>query len=167
MPFTNSNDHLTGRRPVPFPSGSEVLAVRFKVSLAAGDLTLNNVGHVGVLPAGCVPVGINIDSDDLDTNGTPALAWSFGLSNATVANNVQPATGTDISTATADGGAAWVTGNQDSRTGVASANFTKAMSRVTPTTYDRYLLAKATTAAATAAAGELGVTLLYRAALST
>ena len=38
MAFTNSNDFLTGRKPVPTSAGLEVLAVRFPIDLVAADL---------------------------------------------------------------------------------------------------------------------------------
>jgi hypothetical protein len=76
MAFTNSNDYLTGRKPVVFPAGAEVVAVRFPIDLVAADLDANDAGSVAILPAGCVPVGLVYDSDDLDTNATPTIAAS-------------------------------------------------------------------------------------------
>src|SRR5574343_690630 len=99
---TTTNDFLTGRKPVVFPAGCEVVAQRFSLPVVTGDLTLNNLGNIGILPAGCVPVGVLFDSDDLDSNASPTIAWSIGVSNASVTNNVQGQTPTAISTATAD-----------------------------------------------------------------
>lgn len=153
MAFTNSNDYLTGRKPTVTCDCSEVVAVRYALTMATGDLALNTVGVIGLLPGGAVPVAVLVDSDDLDTGGSPALVWSIGLAN----------TGeTDISTAAADGGAAWSTGLTVSQAGGQVQVLSKALSRVTSTTADRKIMLKATTAAATAASGELGVTLLYR-----
>jgi hypothetical protein len=56
MAFTNSNDYLTGRKPVVYPAGAEVVAVRFPIDLVAADLDANDVGSVAILPAGCVPL---------------------------------------------------------------------------------------------------------------
>jgi len=154
MAFTNSNDYLDGRKPVVFPSGSEVVAVRFPISLVAADLDVNDIGRVGILPAGCVPVGLLVDSDDLDT-GTPAVVLSVGLLNAGE---------TDLSTADADGGAAWGTGLTVAQAGGQVQATSKALSRVTPTQTDRMIGLKVTTAPATKAPGVVGVTLLYRTA---
>lgn len=164
MPFatTTTNDYLQGRTPIITPAGSGDVTVRFKLPLATGDLALNTVGNVGILPAGCVPVALLMDSDDLDTNGTPTLAWSVGVSNAVVVNNIQGAGGTDISASTIDGGAAWGTAQTVSQAGGQVQVLSKALSRVGPAPYDRYIMLKATTAAATAAAGEIGLTFTYR-----
>lgn len=163
MAFANSNDYLTGRKPVVSADSFGTCALRFSLAMVAGDLTLNNVGNIGILPAGCVPVGLLVDSDDLDTNASPTVAFAIGMSNAAVSNNVQGATPTDISTAAADGGAAWATAITVGQAGGQVQPLSKALSRVQAVNYDRYIVLKATTAAATGAAGEFGVTLLYRA----
>jgi hypothetical protein len=157
MPFTNSNDYLTGRAPAVFPAGVEVVAVRFTVDVVAGDLTLNNVGKIGVLPAGCLPVDVQIDATDLDT-GAGSMTLALGVLNVA---------GTDLSVVAADGGGAW------GSTTAASAAFAQ---RLTPTAAtrgwngvavdsvnDRALALKVTAAPATPAAGTIGVTVLYRA----
>ncbi len=155
MTFANSNDYLTGRKSPVTCTGSEVTAVRYAISLATGDLALNDIGAVGILPAGHVPVGLLVDSDDLDSNGTPLLVASVGVLNAA---------GDDLSAAAADGGAAWGTGLTVCQTGGQVSVESKALSRVTATGADRRIGVKFTAAAATAVAGELGLTLLYRAA---
>lgn len=165
MTFATKNSYISGGTPIVSPAGSEVCAVRFDQQVAAGEMTLNALDNIGILPAGCVPVGVLVDSDDLDTNATPTIQWAIGVSNAAVnANGRQGQTPTDISTATADGGAAWATGITTSQAGGQAAFTSKALSRVTPVNYDRYIVAKSTTAAATGAAGKLGLTLTYRAA---
>ena len=155
MSFANSNDYLDGRKPVISPSGPEVVAVRFAISLGTGDLALNDIGKVGILPAGCVPVGLKVDSDDLDSNGAPAIVASVGILNATL---------DDISTATADGGAAWGTGLTVAQAGGQVDVLSKAISRVQASGSDRFVGVKFTTAAATAVAGVLGLTLFYKSA---
>lgn len=155
MPLTNSNDYITGRKPALYPSGSEVVAVRFAVDLTTADLVLNRIGEVGVLPAGCVPVAMIVDCDDVDTNGTPTIAMSVGVLNAA---------GTALSTATDDGGAAWATSVVTGQAGGMAFPTSKALQRVNQSASDRKVGVLVTAAAATAAAGTLGVTLLYRAA---
>lgn len=155
MAFANSNDYLTGRKASQSPAGCEVVAVRYSISLATGDLALNDVGAVGILPAGCVPVAVMYDSDDLDSHGTPTIAASVGILNAG---------GTDLSTDAADGGAVWGSSITTSQAGGQSQVLSKALSRVQASQSDRKIGVKFTTAAATAQAGELGLTVLYRCA---
>jgi hypothetical protein len=153
MAFTNSNDYLTGRKPIPTAAGGEVMATRFPIDLVAADLDANDIGAVAVLPAGHLPVALYYDSDDLDTNGTPTIAASVG---------VLDAAGTDLSTAAADGGAVWVSAITTSQAGGQSAVVSKALSRVSASNVDRKIAIKFTAAAATKAAGQVGLTLLYR-----
>lgn len=155
MAFTNTNDYLSGRQPVPTPSGSEVMATRFAISLVAADLDANDIGAVGILPAGCLPVGVLIDSDDLDSNGTPTNVLSIGVLNAA---------GDDLSTATADGGAVWGSSITVAQAGGQVQVLSKALARVQAASAARTIAVKFTAASATKAAGTMGVTLLYRAA---
>src|SRR3546814_4726506 len=152
MSFTNSNDYLTGRKPIPTGDGYGLMAVRFELVLATADLALNAIGAVGILAARRVPVALYYDSDDLDT-GTPALVASVGLLKAD---------GTDLSTAEADGGAVWGSGITISQAGGQVAVLSQALARVTHTDGDRQIGIKVTTAAATAASGTVGLTLVYR-----
>ncbi len=154
MPFTNSNDYITGRKPPVTPAGTEVVAVRYELDLTTGDLALNTIGQIGLLPAGCVPVDLLIDGDDLDT-GAAALVMQFGIWDGAGAN---------LSVLAADGGKHWGTStavNTDFLQRITPNG--NAMSRVLPAQADRRLGVKVTTAPTTPAAGKLGVTLLYRA----
>lgn len=146
--FTNSNDLLTGRRPVQTPAGAEVLAQRATIDLVAADLDANDAGAVGILPAGCVPVGLTYDSDDLDTNGAPTITASVGL---------MTADGNDLATV-------WVAGITASQTGTAAVLTSTALMRVAPAAVDRKFGIKFTAASATKAAGTVGITLAIRAA---
>lgn len=156
MAFTNSNDFITGRRPVVFPAGIEVVAERFTLALAVGDLALNSIGQIGILPAGCVPVDVRVDGDDLDS-GAGAGVYQVGILDAA---------GTSISSAAADGGGAW------GDTGVAVATaFDKQLTRtlnnmakVQKSDTDRKIGLKVVTAPTTPVAGTIGVTVFYKAA---
>lgn len=149
MPFTNQNDYLTGRKPTVFPAGSEVVAVRFPIALVAADLDANDAGAVAILPAGCVPVGLVYDSDDLDTNASPTIAASVGPVNAGQ---------TDLSSTWASG----ITASQGGTS--ATVPLSTAAMRLAPAATDTLIGIKFTAASATKAAGEVGLTLLYRAA---
>lgn len=155
MPFTNTNDHITGRRPVPTPAGAELLAVRFVLAMATADLALNTIGQIGVLPAGAVPVDVRVSGTDMDTS-TAAMVLQVGIWDGSGAN---------LSTAAADGGAHWGV------TTAVNAAFSQALTRngnalesVAAASADRRLGVKVTTAPTTPAAGTLTVELFYRAA---
>lgn len=167
MPFSKANDFITGRLQVPTPMDNCVAACRFEQDLATADLAVNTIGVIGILPAGYVPVGLIVDADDLDSNGTPTLAWSVGFGNlygfnAAGASAPGTAANTLLSTATIDGAAALATGVTAGQTGVMVQPLSKALSRVQVAEYDRYIVLVATAGAATAVAGKVGVTVLYR-----
>lgn len=169
MSFTNTNDFITGRTPVLYPAGCEVVAARFTLALAIGDLALNSIGQIGILPAGCVPVDVRVDGTDLDS-GAGAGVYQVGLGNRAL-QNAAGATSADakntlISTVAGDGGGAW----GDTSTAVATA-FDKALTRtlnnmasVVKSDTDRDIVLKVTTAPSTAVAGTIGVTVFYKAA---
>ena len=153
MAFTNSNDFITGRVSPRYPAGGEVVAERFTLAIPTGDLALNTIGQIGILPAGCVPVALYVDGTDMDSS-TAAMVLQVGILDAA---------GTAFSTAAADGGAAW-----GSTTAVNTAFqqqiLSQPMMTVTPTNADRKIGIKVTTAPTTAVAGTLAVTLHYKAA---
>lgn len=150
MAFTNTNDYLIGRKPALLPAGCEVVAVRYAIDLAAADLDANDTGAVGILPAGCVPVGLIVDSDRIDTNATGTIAASVGLVNSDAS---------DLS------GTAWAAGIVAGRDGSSAVvALAPAAMRLAPADTDRRIGIKFTAAAATKAAGQVGLTLLYRAA---
>lgn len=154
MAFAETNDYITGRKPIPMPAGGEVLAVTFEIELGTADLALNDIGQVGILPAGCVPVDVFVYHDDLDSS-TAALVTQIGIWDGSSAS---------LSTDAADGGAHW--GVTTASTAALSERLTRngiAMETVAASTSDRKLGMKVTTAPTTAVAGTYGVTVLYRA----
>ena len=155
MAFTNSNDYITGRLPVPTPAGPEVLSTRFTLSMATADAALNTIGQIGILPAGCIPIDVRVDMTDPDA-GTAAMVLQVGIWDGS---------GSSLSTDSADGGAHW--GTTTAVTAASSQSLTRngvAMESVTKSSSDRKLGVKVTTAPTTAQAFTLGVTLLYKAA---
>jgi len=154
MSFTNSNDYITGRKPVPTAAGGETLVVRFTLAVATADLALNTIGQVGILPAGHVPVEVRIDSTDIDSSTAAAV----------IAVGIWDGSGASLSTDAIDGGGLW-----GDTGGVLTIAFDKAITRllnnmatVGPSSVDRKLGLKVTTAPTTAVAGTIGVTLTYR-----
>ena len=168
MPFATAttNDFLTGRKPARTGSEVDLVSERYELTLATADLAINTIGAIGILPAGHVPVAVLFDSDDLDSNATPTLVWSLGIGNLALHNAAgavsADAVDTLISTTAADGGAAWGTGITTSQAGGQAQVLSKALSRVQSEQYDRDIVLLATTGAATAVSGKVGVTLIYR-----
>ena len=155
MAFTNSNDYISGRLPVPTPAGPEVLSTRFTLSMATADAALNTIGQIGILPAGCIPIDVRVDMTDPDA-GTAAMVLQVGIWDGS---------GSSLSTDSADGGAHW--GTTTAVTAASSQSLTRngvAMESVTKSSSDRKIGVKVTTAPTTAQAFTLGVTLLYKAA---
>ena len=150
MPFANSNDYITGRKQAKFPAGSEVVCERFTIALGTADLALNTIGQVGVLPAGCVPLRVVPDWTDMDSS-TAALVMQFGIWDGASAN---------ISTAAADGGAAWGSTTASNTAGAQDLGGV-AIPAVQPATTDRRIGMKVTTAPTTPVAGTLGLTVWY------
>lgn len=155
MAFTNSNDYISGRLPVPTPAGSQVLSTRFTLSMATADAALNTIGQIGILPAGCIPIDVRVDMTDPDAS-TAAMVLQVGIWDGS---------GSSLSTDPADGGAHW--GTTTAVTAASSQSLTRngvAMESVTKSSSDRKIGVKVTTAPTTAQAFTLGVTLLYKAA---
>ncbi|SEQ20569.1 hypothetical protein SAMN02982919_00198 [Giesbergeria anulus] len=147
--FANTNDFLAGRKQVKTPSGGELVSVRFALKLKTTDLVTNGAGAIGILPPGTVPVSLIFDSDDLDTNAAPTVVASVGLLNDA---------GTDLATV-------WVSGITACQSGAAFSGTSTAMVREAQSlTSDRKIGIKFTTGAASAQAGEVGLTLIYRSA---
>jgi hypothetical protein len=153
MPFTGSNDFTTGRANPVTPAGAELASMRFTLAMATADLALNSIGQIGILPAGCIPVQLLVDGTDMDS-GAAAMVLNVGILDAA---------GTALSTAAADGGAAW-----GSTTAVNTAFqqqiLSQPMATVTRSDVDRKIGIKVATAPTVAVAGTLGVTLIYRSA---
>lgn len=155
MSFTNSNDYITGRKPVLQPGDGGVYAQRFTLAMTTADAALNTIGQIGILPPLCVPVDVFVDMTDPDAS-TAAMILQVGIWDGSAAN---------LSSAAEDGGAYW--GTTTAVTAASSQRLTRngvAMESVTPVNADRKLGVKVTTAPTTAQAFTLGVTLLYRAA---
>lgn len=67
-----------GQWPIPTNAG-EVKVQRGVLALNATASVATDVWDVVVLPAGCVPVDLSFDSDDLDSNGSPTATVDVGL----------------------------------------------------------------------------------------
>jgi hypothetical protein len=167
MPFSVTNDYLTGRKPVPTPADACLTAVRFTLNLAGIDIdNANDFGVIGILPAGYVPVGgIVIDAADLDSGTT--LAYSVGVGNLkdqAADGSASPGTAADsvLSTHARDGGGAWVAGATVGQNAGAAVFYSRNALKVQPVSYDRDICIDLTGTGA--GSGEIGITVTYQAA---
>lgn len=151
------NDFAKGVKPMPVPNGSEVVAIRLEYNLAAA-LVLNDIIELGQLPEDCVPVDCILDADDLDTGGAPAITLSVGALNA--AKN-------DLDVTELNGGAAWIVASNIGQAGGIARPTTTTLSRVQPSATTRRSVGIKIAAGPQvgAAAGKVGLTFLYRAAM--
>lgn len=56
-----------------------VRTISGSVALVAGDLDLNDIVMLAGVPTGAAVLSIKLASDDLDSNGSPSLAWDLGV----------------------------------------------------------------------------------------
>jgi hypothetical protein len=144
--------HALGVYPMPTASDSNAMAIRMEYSISA-VLALNDVIYMGDLPANHLPVDFLLDSDDVSAGADVVMA--VGIINAT---------DNGLSTAAADGGAAWLSGSNIGQAGGMARPTTNVMSRVTNTETARRIGVHISTAATTTTTGKVGLTLIYRAA---
>ena len=71
-----------GRKPMPQPNGSELVHVTLDLDVTAAQTASGDIYEMGYLPEDCKLVDAVYDSDDLDTDATPAIVLSFGVINA-------------------------------------------------------------------------------------
>jgi hypothetical protein len=160
MPFTNLHTYQNKGHTVQTPQGAECVAVRSSIALTTGNLAINTIGEVHILPAGCIPIGLTMDATDLDT-GAGAAIYQFGILDAA---------GTAFSTAAVDGGAAWgstiaagIGGGGATSAAFSQPIYGQPISAVTAVGYDRKIGMKVTTAPTTPAAGTVTMTLCFTA----
>lgn len=145
----HNSKYATGEIPLPYPKcAGEVVAYRFSytvpTTIAEGDII-----ELAVLPAFCRPVDAIFDSADLDS-GSPAIVWDIGVMSGAVGDGGSRTCGDELF----DG----ITTSQAG--GVVRPTLQKAF-QISPTSDHRSIGAKLVTDAATAAAGEIGLTLYY------
>jgi hypothetical protein len=155
MPRIQS-EYAKGKLPTPISTGADVICLDYQCAVpASGDGTVvGDLIEMGVLPAGHIPLDVIYSATDLDT-GAAAHAMSFGILLADK---------TDLSTAAADGGAAWLTGIIVGQAGTLARQTGIVTDSVAASAAPRSLAYKVTTASATKAAGTVRVKVLCRAA---
>ena len=138
-------------QPAPGFSGM-LCSFRAEISLKAAQLTANQIVEMLALPAGCTPVDLIIDSDDIDTNAAPTVTIDVGLMSGEFGVNDSGRTC----------GAEFLSGATVAQAGGGARPTIKGAFRVEPSASDRSIGIKIGTAPATAADGKIGLTLIYR-----
>jgi hypothetical protein len=149
MAVINSK-YATREIPLPYPKcAGEVVAYRFSYTVPT-TIAQDAIVELAVLPAFCRVVDAIFDSADLDTNVSPEIVWDIGVMSGAVGDGGTRTCGDELF----DG----ITTSQAG--GVVRPTLQKAF-QVAPTSDHRSIGAKLVTDAATAAAGEIGLTLYY------
>lgn len=138
-----------GQVPSAVPMGQEAVPLRVEYSLT--QFLTSDVYEMLTIPAGMKVVDWTVDVDDIDTNGSPTAAFKIGVLNAGK---------TDLDT----GNAIWKTGLTTGQAGGVARMDTLTAMRAGATAADRIVGIIPTTAAATVAAGTIGVTVWCMAA---
>lgn len=140
MANINATNVVTGavENPKYIQSGvvTEIYSAAVTTSLALADTVTGPK-----IPANCTLLNVILDSDDLDTNGSPTIKWDVGIS-GTAAKFISASTVSQAG-------------------GIATANVAGTVG-YTPTS-DTAVIAKVNTAAATAAAGTIRIAIVYTA----
>ncbi|MBD9539918.1 hypothetical protein IB276_10675 [Ensifer sp. ENS04] len=124
-------------------------AMRFEHQLAAAPVG-GDILELAVVPAGTRVVNVILDSDDLDTNGAPAMTMDVGFMSGDF--------GDDSGARTC--GAEFFSGSTLAQAGGVATPTLKTAYRTTKSNKDRSIGIKFPVAAATFAAGLIGLTVI-------
>lgn len=150
---TVKNDQAKGIKPMPIGFGADLIQALLAIELTANP-AVNDILVLGYIPEDHKVEDWFIESDDLDTNGTPTIAFSLGVLNADL---------TDIDTTARGGGAAWGTALDVAQSGALVRATTAAATKTPSSSNDRKFIGlKVTAVAATFQAGAIRLHLSYR-----
>lgn len=138
-------------------NGAECVAVRVERALTVAENVTGNIIDFAILPADTVLVDAILDSDDIDTNGAPAVLLDVGIMTGL------PGEDLDEAGAARTCGAEVFSGATVGQAGTVARPTVKGAFRIAATAKDRSVGIKVATQSATAAAGTIGLTLLLRA----
>jgi hypothetical protein len=143
------SDAAKGLVPIAYPSYAGcAVSQRFSFAVPAGGLAAGDIIELGCIPPGCRPVDVILDADDLDSNGAPTLALDVGL--------MSGEWGDADDTRTC--GAEFFSASNVAQAGGLARPTLKTAVRVAASDKARSIGVKIATAAATAAAGTIGLT---------
>lgn len=134
--------------PITNTSAGEICAVRAQFAVPAAGLLLNDIVEMVPLPPNSMIVDAILAADDLDSNGTPLISLAVGVINTG---------GTDIDT-----GGTIIASNSLARAGGMARMDTPGALKWPSSNSKRNVGIKWAAAAATAQAGNVELTLLYR-----
>lgn len=83
---------------LPHMQGPVLNSVVWTTELATSQLELNDVINMGYIPNGATLVGFFAYADDLDSNGSPALAWKITVGSTDVKTGLTIGQATSVST---------------------------------------------------------------------
>lgn len=83
---------------LPHMQGPVLNSVVWTTELATGQLELNDVINMGYIPNGATLVGFFAYADDLDSSGSPALAWKITVGSTDVKTGITIGQATSVST---------------------------------------------------------------------
>lgn len=146
-------DYAKGGIIAPTPDNAgEVVSYRAEIDLATTDLTLNNIIEMGPLPGDCDLVDVILDADDLDSNGAPAITLDVGIMSGDFG----------VSAGARTCGAELLSAVTTAQAGGVVRPTLKTAFRIARSHVDRGIGVKIGAAPATAQAGTLGLTVIYR-----
>lgn len=146
--ITKASDFAKGVLPTAYGDcAGDVVNNDFYIVVTAGQLLLNAMFDVGILPAGHIPLLVTLNPDDLDSNGTPLVTLDVGILTGTPGDETSDRTcGSEFLAASTVG-----------QGGTEASATLKAMRAITPVDYDRSIGVKVAAAPATAAGGRIRV----------
>lgn len=137
---------------IPYASfAGVVVAQRFVISVTAAQLLLNNIFELAPIPIGHVPLDMVLDTDDLDTNAAPTLTLDVGVMSGVWGDPDQARTV----------GAEFFAASNVAQAGGIARPTLKTAQRVAASQTARSIGVKVAAAPATAAPGDIGLTVFY------
>lgn len=145
-----------GTNVAPTPAGAgEMVSYRAEIDLTAAQVVDDQIIEMGPLPANCDLVDVILDGDELDTNGAPTLTANVGVMSGDFGVNDGARTvGAELM--------AVLAATMGTANGFVQRPTTVGAFRIARSNVDRGIGIHFTAAAATAAAGKLGLTVIYR-----
>lgn len=151
MTIRQSNWAL-GKIAIPYAHYSgETIGQRFFIDVTAAQLVLNDIFEIAPIPVGHVPLGLVLDSDDLDSNGAPLISFDVGIMSGVWGDADQSRTI----------GNEFLAGSTIGRTGGVDRPTKASAFRIAAVQQARSIGVKIAAAPATAVAGQIGLTIHY------
>lgn len=152
MPSVIQSDWAKAKKSAPYArAAGGVVAMRFNIAATAAQLALNNIFELCPIPVGHRPLDLILDADDLDSNVSPLVTLDVGIMSG------EFGTPDDARTC----GAEFIAASTVGQAGGAVRPSLKGAFRVASNQTVRSIGVKVAAAPATAAAGEIGLTVIF------